>query len=107
MEIPDGPATAGRAGIDAEIWQTYVSEANEYDKRLIASWNEDLDALLIFVCCTPSSLPMNLIAEIHTNHRLVFFLPSSAHLSSRAGRTCERTTARQLSIYSDHSPINR
>jgi hypothetical protein len=52
--IPGGAATAGRAGADAEIWRTYVSEAAEYDKTLIASWNEDLDTLLIFVCLKSS-----------------------------------------------------
>jgi hypothetical protein len=42
--------SSGIAGVDADIWKVYVSEATDFDKSLVASWNEDLDVLLIFVC---------------------------------------------------------
>ncbi|TDL24449.1 hypothetical protein BD410DRAFT_89336 [Rickenella mellea] len=50
-EIPistGGDPTANRAGSDAEIWKTYITEAVEFDKSVVDSWNEDLDVLLIF-----------------------------------------------------------
>jgi hypothetical protein len=46
--LPGAPTTAGRAGLEAEIWPIYVSEAREFEfnNSLVASWNEDLDVLL-------------------------------------------------------------
>ncbi|CAE7191751.1 unnamed protein product, partial [Rhizoctonia solani] len=37
-------------GPDAQVWKTYVREADQVDEELVDGWNKSMDVILIFVC---------------------------------------------------------
>ncbi|KAF8598726.1 hypothetical protein BDV93DRAFT_478164, partial [Ceratobasidium sp. AG-I] len=47
-KLPDVDPYARRLGVGAEVWKTYVDEADKWDKELSEGWNKMLDVILIF-----------------------------------------------------------
>lgn len=39
------------------IWEEYVEHAMKYDAKMIATWTQGLDVLLVFVCSTDTPQP--------------------------------------------------
>ncbi|KAF7368117.1 hypothetical protein MSAN_00877900 [Mycena sanguinolenta] len=50
----------------AKLWSFYVSEAEKYDKALVAGWRSDMDGLLIFAGLFSASLTAFLIESYKT-----------------------------------------
>ncbi|KAJ7125985.1 hypothetical protein C8R44DRAFT_979907 [Mycena epipterygia] len=50
----------------AKLWAVYISEAEKYDKALVASWRSDMDGLLIFAGLFSASLTAFLIESYKT-----------------------------------------
>lgn len=40
-----------------EIWDTYLNEVKEDDKRIADGWKEDSNGIIVFVCLNPLIIP--------------------------------------------------
>ncbi|KAG8960058.1 hypothetical protein FRC03_007103, partial [Tulasnella sp. 419] len=47
-EYTPGNARSWRIDDDTSFWQTYITEAEKYDKEMVDGWNRSLDNLLVF-----------------------------------------------------------
>ncbi|KAJ7164097.1 hypothetical protein C8R46DRAFT_870045, partial [Mycena filopes] len=49
-----------------KLWAVYVSEAEKYDKALVATWRSDMDGMLIFAGLFSASLTAFIIESYKT-----------------------------------------
>ncbi|CUA77322.1 hypothetical protein RSOLAG22IIIB_06650 [Rhizoctonia solani] len=71
---------------DAQVWKTYVREADQVDEELVDGWNKSMDVILIFVRISHLSHYVSFVIESYENLK-----QDPAHASSQTLLTISQT----------------